>query len=455
MSKVTIVSVDGHSVMPPELWPEYLEKKYHDFLPQFQAEDEVNTTAMFPLADTIVTPEALEVFDKEGAYRAEGWQGAWDADVRLAEMDREGIAAEFVHHGFFRVVDLGFSMMSAARPFEVVDAGVRAHDRWAAETFGTVSDRFLLIGAIGSCTDLDVTLAEFDWVADHGFIGTYAPGFAKYEGHPPLFDEYYEPLWSRYEDRSLAVVVHAGYGFDQGFAYEHMEKAVKDVEAAGGTTMDMIMALSTIFNADFLTDLKCRKALWQLMLGGVFDRHPNLRVIMTEVRGDWIPATLEFLDKVYDEHRADLPAQRKPSEYWQSNCLAGLSFLHTAEVEMRDQIGIDKIAFGRDYPHTEATWPNTMDYLRTLFAGVPENDVRMMLGENAIRFFGLDASELARVAERIGPTIDELTNPAPVDPALIEHLDLRCGLLKPAEGGSRLAGVDELLRDDLVRMGAS
>ena len=60
--------------------------------------------------------------------------------------------------------------------------------------------------------------------------------------------------------------------------------------------------------------------------------------------------------------------------------------MHRSEVEMRDEIGIETIDFGRDYPHTEGTWPNTSDYLRRLFAGVPERDVRLILGENAIRF---------------------------------------------------------------------
>ena len=120
---------------------------------------------------------------------------------------------------------------------------------------------------------------------------------------------------------------------------------------------------------------------------------------------------------------------------------------------MRHEIGVEVMGFGRDYPHGEGTWPNTRDYLRDLFAGVPEPDVRQILGGNAMRFFGIDASTLARTAEIVGPTLEEITGGSEdIAAALIDHFNDRSGHLKPAEGGARLHEVDELLLDDLQRM---
>jgi predicted TIM-barrel fold metal-dependent hydrolase len=452
VDKVSIVSTDGHAVLPAELWPEYLEPRFHEYLPALRADDEINRRSMYPLNDAMIVP-ALDVFDTDGVYRARGWEGAWDADVRLAQLDREGVAAELVYHGFFRVADLGFSVMNATYPDDLVDAGARAHNRWAFDTFGALPDRFLLVGAIGTARDLDGAIAEIDWIADHGFVGSYAPGFVRTAGTPPLDDASWDRFWARCAERDVTMIVHGGYGLAQGYAFDQIAATCEQVDAEGGDDLDLVAALAQgIFSERFFADLQHRQAMWRLMLGGVFDRHPALTLMLAEVRADWLPDTLAHLDAVYDEHRADLPSRRKPSEWWESNCMAGVSFMHKAEVEIRDDIGVDHMTFGRDYPHAEGTWPNTVEYLHDLFTGVPAADVRKILGENAIRFFGLDPDAIALIAQRVGPTVEQLTGGTPdINPLLIAHLDARCGYLKPAERGTRLGELDELLRDDLAR----
>lgn len=455
MENVIIVSADGHAVMPPDTWSHYLETRYHDSLPMLEKETKVFTGSLSLLNDMRLSP-AYDIFDKEGLYQSGRWNGLWDADVRLQEMDREGVAAEFVYPGDFRASDLGFSTMNGTYPFDFVDAGVRAFDRWLVDTFGHAKDRFLLVGPSGTYSDMEAALEEVEWVADHGFIGTFAPGFTHFQGMPPLDDTFWEPLWSRYEEQGLTLVVHGGYGFDQGIAFGAIEAANAKVEAQGGGAMELISALSeSFFNPEFFSDLRGRQAMWQMLLGGVFDRHPNLKLMMVEVRADWVPAMLRRLDAAYREHRADVPARRPPSEYWATNCMAGVSFMHKSEVEMRGEIGVETMDFGRDYPHTEGTWPNTLEYLRGLFSTIPERDVRLILGENIIRFLGLDRTRLAAIADRIGPTIESITRTSEIDPALLGHLDERCGYSKPAERDSRLPEIEGLLSEDLSRLASA
>jgi predicted TIM-barrel fold metal-dependent hydrolase len=59
--------------------------------------------------------------------------------------------------------------------------------------------------------------------------------------------------------------------------------------------------------------------------------------------------------------------------------------------------------WGSDYPHPEGTWPNTREYFRETFAGLPEADGRKILGDNAVDFYGLDRDRLQSVADEIGP----------------------------------------------------
>ena len=116
----------------------------------------------------------------------------------------------------------------------------------------------------------------------------------------------------------------------------------------------------------------------------------------------------------------------------------------------RHKIGLPTVSFGRDYPHAHGTWTNTKAWLRDAFAGVPADELRAMLSENAIRYFGLDRAKLTAVAERIGPTLDEIAGPGPaVDPALIAHFDARGEYLHPAEGDRRISKIGSMFKEDL------
>jgi predicted TIM-barrel fold metal-dependent hydrolase len=444
--KLTIVSGDSHATLLPGDWEEYVEQEYHYLLPQFHADNEAYTQLMgmfnkFP-------PEVLEIIDADGAFAAGGVGGAWDLDLRLAEMDRDGVAAEMVYPGDSRAI-MPLTPIYRRYPLDVVAAGNRAYHRWLADTMGKASDRLLLVGDPTQAVGMDGILAELKWMAEHDFVGTSLPNpFGREQ--PNLYHEYWDPYWAACAEYGLTVVVHAGYGGEQA---EFMSKlnGIKERMLAAGET-DLINAIINNAEGFFSLDLRPRRAMWQLMLGGVFDRHPDFRLMLAEIRADWMPATLAHLDAAFDERRDELPAERRPSEYWRERCLTSLSFVHKAEVDMRHEIGVETVIFGRDYPHTEGTWPNTADWMSDAFAGVPEDELRMMLGENAIRFFGLDAAKLDAIAARIGPTVEEVTAGRPdLDERLVANWDTRGGYLKPAETPNPEA-VDELLEVDLAAL---
>jgi predicted TIM-barrel fold metal-dependent hydrolase len=458
MDNVIIVSSDSHAGVPKELWPEYLDPQFHALLPKLREDNEVYPRAIYVLSAQRATKGLPEV---QEAHRT-AWHGLHDPVLRLADMDREGVTAELVYHGDFRLGDMFHNTTNNTYPLDAWAAGARAWNRWAADNFGFAMDRFLVTAAIGPCDDMEVALRDLDWVADRKFTATYLPGYMRHADMPPLYDDYWDPFWSKCTERGIALVVHAGYGTAQGVVFPQLQKILDDVAAAAGSTdLDALFAHSSAvsqqsieFFNNFLNNVNPRRPMWQMMLGGVFDRHPELKLILTEIRLDWIPATLRHLDGIYEQHRADLPAKKKPSDYWPTNCLAGASFIHKAEVEMRHEIGLETVLFGRDFPHPEGTWPNTKEFLRAAFAGVPENELRLMLGENAIRFLALDHDRLAEIAKRIGPTVEDITGGAPdVASELIDSFDQRGGFLKPPEGDGRMSLVDDLLEHDLVGVG--
>ena len=450
-----MASSDSHATMRQESWPDYLESKYHDQLPRLTEENRVYTSSMGMISVMMrESDEALAAYDIDGAFAAGGTQGLWDVDVRLREMDREGIAAEIVYCADQRVQDLFHSITNQKYPLDVCEAGIRAWHRWAVDTFGSAQDRLMFTALVGPAHDMEATLAETRWVKNHGFVAAYVPNFVTYPGAKSLYDPYWEPYWQLADELELVLVVHGGYGIAQGSLFPHVQSFYDQLQGKDATANLAAEIAQTVFTTDFLEYAETRRPMWQLMFGGVFDRYPNLKLMMTEVRGDWLPATFEFLDNVYQQHRDVIPAKRKPSEYWESNCLVGLSFMHRAEVPMRYEIGLDTIAFGRDYPHAESMWPNTKAWLGDALHGVPEEDVRKMCGENLIRFFGFDRVHLDTIAQRIGPTYNELVKDAPQIPeTLIGHFDLRGGYLKEAEGDKLVPACESLLSQELAQPG--
>jgi predicted TIM-barrel fold metal-dependent hydrolase len=95
-----------------------------------------------------------------------------------------------------------------------------------------------------------------------------------------------------------------------------------------------------------------------------------------------------------------------PSEYFARNCGIGASCVPRRDLDMRDQIGLEQIMWGSDFPHPEGTWPNTAQYYLDTFKGFDAEAGRKILGGNAIDFYGLDRAYLDGLAANIGPSKD-------------------------------------------------
>jgi predicted TIM-barrel fold metal-dependent hydrolase len=157
-----------------------------------------------------------------------------------------------------------------------------------------------------------------------------------------------------------------------------------------------------------------------MALGGVFARYPGVKLVLTEQSAGWVPAVLNMLDHQYarfcdpstaESHfGGELVKQvtEPPSSYWKTNCFAGASFFRPSEVPLRYDIGVDKIMWGQDYPHTEGTYPYTTEALRHTFAGLDVEEVAPLVGLTAAEVYGFDLDRLAPVAAEVGPTVDEV-----------------------------------------------
>jgi hypothetical protein len=114
-------------------------------------------------------------------------------------------------------------------------------------------------------------------------------------------------------------------------------------------------------------------------------------------------------------HRAVDDLQLAPSEVWARNCHVGASLMGSRDVAARHGVGVDTVMWGNDYPHHEGSFPHTKLALRLLFGDVPVDEVRKMVGLNAAEVYGFDLAEMQTLADRIGPTVEEIATPVAPD----------------------------------------
>ncbi len=332
------------------------------------------------------------------------WVYASDAGGRrLAVLEDQGIHAEVAFPGPVLAGGLSPAMYlgsQTSKGLEPVWPALHAYNRWLAEFCAAAPGR--RAGCIPiDFHDMDRAVEEVAWARGAGlFGGVMLPAMSIKSGLPGYADEYYEPFWSACEDNGLVVNLHTGAS---GMATD--SKQLYDAKHGG------FLGLYEVF-------VFTRRPLWFMIFGGVFDRHPNLKVAVTENGAQWLPSLIRDMENFFDTHGA-APVRSylklRPGEYFDRHVFLGASLMKRYEAEMREEIGVERLMWGADYPHLEGAAPVHRLILRHVFGGMPEEDVRRMLGLNAARVYGFDVARLQAVADRVGPTVADLATTVSLD----------------------------------------
>lgn len=352
-------------------------------------------------------PESSARLNVETHYRSEASiAGAWDSAARYAALDREGVVAEVIHPDGVFGTRLPLRSYGAAADPELEAAGKRAFNRWLADLCADQPGRRAGIIQI-SLHDVDAALLEIEHGVKNGLTGGVGlPGLPGGSGLSGYNDPVYEPLWSACEEMGLPLSHHGGTPAADAQLY--------------GSDPFQVAALNSVE-----VGVGARRPFLFLMFGGVFERHPALKLVLTETFADWIPPWLAQLDAHMDQFWMSGMRERlemRPSEYWRRQCYVGASFLSRSEAEMRDAIGLENVLWGADYPHIEGTQPYTRESLRATFSGLPDPDVRKMLSENAARVYGFDLDQLQPRADEVGPSSQELSVPFAIEDKPADYL---------------------------------
>jgi len=241
----------------------------------------------------------------------------------------------------------------------------------AALEFASADPKRLLVVYLVPIVDMDEAVAEVERLAREGARAFMLPLYPTDLELPPYFDPCYARLWSAIEETGIPISQHVG----ANDALWHILQY--DTTPAKG----IFQSLPPVFMAEVLAN-------W--IVGGVFERHPKLRVVLVEAGLGWIPYFLERLDTMKNRHGWDRyeMLSELPSHYWRQNMLATFEE-DTYGVSQRHHLGIDNLMWATDYPHPDSTWPHSQQVLETHFADVPSEEARAMIGGTAARLYRL------------------------------------------------------------------
>jgi predicted TIM-barrel fold metal-dependent hydrolase len=378
--RYTIISADCHGGGSPDQYRDYLEAAYVDEFDAWRGK------YRNPFRDL------------QGDSRTRNWDDA----RRWSDLEADGQVGEVL---FPNTVPPFFPTgVVIARPpttaeYERRWAGLRAHNRWLADFCSLAPERRAGMAQI-CLNDVDDAVAEARWAKDAGLRGgvlipNIPPDHADLS---PLYDRKYDPIWATCEELGMPVNSHSGTGLPDYGKYPASQ---------------VIWVIETPFFA--------HRPLWFMIMGGVFERFPRLKFVMTESGSSWVPATLRQLDGLHAAMKMGRTGEigfdpsaaltLKPSEYFDRNVWIGASFPSPTEAAAREKIGLHKYMWGSDYPHHEGCPPFSRESLRRAFAGTGPAEMHQILAVNAAEVYGFDLEKLAPLAAAHGPTVAELNEP--------------------------------------------
>ncbi len=330
----------------------------------------------------------------------------WNSTLRMADLEGDGVVGEIIFPNTVPpFYERAFHVSPPPSPetFRRKLAGTRAHNRWLAEFCAEAPERRAGIGLI-HLNDLDEAIADVEWIARNGLRGgVLLPLPSPQDVHlASLIDPAYDRLWAAIQDHDLVINQHAGQGSP---TYPTTQGA------------NALWAFEMTFFV--------QRGFTHLIMGGVFERFPRLRYVLTESGCAWAPPLMKQLDTLYAQWKAgaigeidtsrDPALAEPPSFYAKRNCYYGASFPSPADIEGRYEVGVDHILWGNDYPHYEGCYPHSRENMRFALSDLPEHEARMILGENAAALYGFDLEALRPDAERLGITPDLVRVPLPPD----------------------------------------
>jgi uncharacterized protein len=364
-----IISADSHITEPPGCYIDNIDPAYRDRAPrvvetekggdQFFIDGMKRPIPMGLVAAAGKNPEELSMF---GSSFEDLHRSGWDPKARLADQRRDGVAAEVIYPS------VGMSLCNH-HDFDYKKACFDAYNRWIAGYCEEAPDRLLGCGQT-AMRSVEEGIEDLQRIKDLGLRGVMMPGNPQVEDYD---SPVYGPFWEAAIDLGLPLSFHI-------------------LTTRGGGHRGPRMA-------SFLSIVRgCQDIMGMLVLGGVFERHPDLRIVCVEADAGWVPHFMYRMDHAYKRHRYWLPAGQElsklPSEYF-SECIYTTFQDDWTAFRFADSMNWHRLLWANDFPHSDSTWPWSQELLAEHTAQLSAEQVDAILGANVAELYGIDRDALS------------------------------------------------------------
>lgn len=359
------ISADSHVTEPPHCYIDFIDPEYRDVAPKIIPDErrgfvyEINgLQGGIGLGTIAAAGKKPSEIKKDGTFD-DLHPGGWDPKARMADQDRDGVAAEIVYPSVGMV-------LCGHEDADYKHACMKAYNRWL-QTFCEGGSGRLFGAGQTALRSVEEAVQDLHEIKKMGFVTAMLPLW-------PCTDfDFDDPRWDPFWEASVALDLPLSFHISSGG-----NKKDKAGNFVAGRGPSLGVWIGVIRNVQDIVGM--------LIFSGVFDRAPGLKIVCVESDAGWAPHMMYRMDHAYKQHRFWMKGKELrmlPSDYWLANIKMTFQDDWTAfQMVAAGLLDSRLLMWANDFPHSDATWPNSPALLAEHSKNVAFEDKRRILQDN-------------------------------------------------------------------------
>jgi predicted TIM-barrel fold metal-dependent hydrolase len=377
-----LISVDDHILEPPNLWVDRVPAKDRDRAPRMindGGEIWVYDGKRHPTSGlSAVVGKSKEEFSPEPVPYSEMREGCYNSVARLQDMNRAGVLASlcfptlprFCGQMFYEASDRDFGLVC-----------LKAYNNWLIDEWcGSAPGRFIALMLI-PLWDPQLAVKEMERCAARGVTSFAFSEEPTKLGLPSIHDRngYWDPVFAAANELGMVVSMHVG-------SSSNIPKISEEAPFMANLAWGAI---------------RTSGAMLDWLFSGLFTRFPNLKIALSEGEAGWMPYFLERAEQVVDKQRYWVSRGTQFMDYTNNNVdlsnfdvrqlfrnhIYGCIIEDHHAISSIEEIGEDNIMIETDYPHSDSTWPHSIEVAKKMVAPLTPDQQYKILRGNAERLY--------------------------------------------------------------------